>query len=470
MSLAHFEEGWQFLGDTARKVVRQLERKGASAVEAFFSASRTTEVTIRNSQVLTENAIEDMGVGFRVATVDNRVGFACTNIVGNEKALIETGEKAFSIAKLSPSTPHFALPANEKSPYVDGLFDKEAANVAVTEFVDVAYRLIHSVEDIDRRIKAKDGRVSCSYSKKGIVNSFGVDKEADETYVFAYVLGTGMQNGEVTPSCYDFELKRNFKLNPEDVGAKVGEMVVAQFNPKPIESFEGTVVFEPEAVSYQICDALIHALKGENVVARNSPWVGKIGSAVTSEKLTIVDDGVLEKGFGSRNFDDEGHPSQKTVLISNGKLESFLHHAATANKLKMKNTGNASRFNASFEMAKQIIGNGYKAKPEVYPSNLTIRAGKKDQSQLVSKIKKGLLVGSMAGFVQAGSGLISAQLVRAHYVENGQVKYPVKGGMVTGIAFDWLNQISDLANDSKQFQNSVVPSICVENVKVIGSR
>ncbi|MDH7564577.1 MAG: TldD/PmbA family protein [Candidatus Bathyarchaeota archaeon] len=468
--MERFEEDWQFLGDTARKVVRQLERKGVSAAEAFFSASRTTEVTIRNSQVLTENAIEDMGVGFRVATSDNRVGFACTNIAGDEKVLAETGEKAFSIAKLSPSSLHFALPENEKSPHVDGLFDKEAADIAVTEFVDVAYRLIRSVENVDRRVKAKDGRVSCSHSKKGVVNSFGVDKEADETYVFAYVLGTGMQNGEVTPSCYDFELKRKFKLNPEDIGAKVGRMVVAQFNPKPIESFEGVMVFEPEAVSYQICDALIHALKGENVAAGNSCWVGKIGSAVASEKLTIVDDGVSENGFGSRSFDDEGYPSQKTVLVSNGKLESFLHHAATANKLKMKNTGNASRFNASFEVAKQIIGNGYKAKPEVYPSNLIIQAGKKDQSQLISKIKKGLLIGSMAGFVQAGSGLISAQLARAHYVENGQLKHPVKGGMVTGIAFDWLNRVSDLANDSKQFQNSVVPSICVENVKVIGSR
>jgi predicted Zn-dependent protease len=76
----------------------------------------------------------------------------------------------------------------------------------------------------------------------------------------------------------------------------------------------------------------------------------------------------------------------------------------------------------------------------------------------------------MGGFVQAGSGLISAQLVRAHYIENGELQYPIRGGMVSGIAFDWFKQIDVVGNDRKQFFNAVVPSLRVEGVKIIGSR
>jgi PmbA protein len=464
------ENSWEFLADTVRKTLKRLEELGAELAEAFFSATWTTEVTIRNSEVLAENVMEDAGVGFRVAVSGNRVGFACTNVVNTEKAVFEAGERALSIAKSSAPVPDFALPSSLKVPMVQGLFDSAVLDASVEESVNIARRMIQSTENVDKRITAKGGQVSISYIQRGVVNSLGVDVEAKETQVGAGVYGTGRRNGEVTPSCFDIELKRCLDLHPEKIGDAVGQMIIAQFNPKPVESFEGTVIFEPEAVSYQLCDAMIGALKGENVGAGSSPWIGKLGETVASENLTVVDNGVLDGGFASRSFDDEGYPSQATTLVSKGTLKSFLHNATTSNKLGMQNTGNASRSGGGFEMTKQIIGNGYKAKPEVYPSNLVIEAGRKTKHQLTSDVKRGVLAETMGGFVQAGSGLISAQLVRAQYIEKGEMKHPIKGGMVSGIAFDWLKQIDEIGNDGKQFFNSVVPSVRIEKVKIIGSR
>jgi PmbA protein len=465
-----FEDNWTFLADGARKTLKRLEKLGAKQAEAYLLATRTIETNIRNSEVFTENAIEDMGLSFRAATADSRVGFACTNIVTNEERIEETGQKAFSIAKLSAPVPSFALPAKKKIPRADGLFDKDVTLAGVEDAVDIARRLIKSTKAVDRRVSAKGGQVSLVYVRKGVVNSLGVDVEAEETQAVAYVYASGMNKGEPTPSCLDGQLLRSLNLNPERIGQTVGQMAVDLFNPKPIESFEGTVVFGPEAVSYQLCDAIVGAVKGENVVAGGSPWAGKTGETVASAEFTALDDATLRGGFASRNFDDEGHPSQQTTMISKGKLKSFLHNATTANMLETENTGNASRFAGGMEMTKMIIGSGYKAEPEVYPSNLVIQPGSKSKTQLVSEIDRGLLVGSMGGFVQAGSGLISAQLGRAHYIESGQVKHAVKGGMVSGVAFDWLKQISAVGNDAKQFFNSVVPSLRVEKVKVVGSR
>jgi len=235
-----------------------------------------------------------------------------------------------------------------------------------------------------------------------------------------------------------------------------------------LKSFEGTAIFGPETVSYQIFDVLVDALKGENVIAQRSAWTRKLGETVASKNLTITDNAILEKGFASRGFDDEGCSSQNTTLITKGALQSFLHDASSAKALKSSNTGNASRFFGGSDIASSIIGNGYRAKPEIYPSNLIIQLGKKTKEELVAETTNGVLIESMAGFSQAGSGMISAQLSRAFLVEKGEIKYPIKGVMVSGIAFDWLNKISGISKDSKQFQNAMVPSLRIEGVKLIG--
>lgn len=461
---------WQFSCDVARKTTKRLQNTGADQVEAFCLATRTTEVTIRNSEIFGENEIEDIGVSFRAATPDKRVGFACTNIVNTEDDVLEAGEKALSIARLSPSVSDFTLPAKSKMPKAHGLFDEAVVDAKVEDAVDIACRLIKSVEDVDGRVKAKAGQVSFSHTRRLVVNSWGVDVESEETRVFAYVYGSGSQGAEITPSCLDFEMKRSLNLEPENIGSTVSRLVLSQFNPKPVDSLEGTVIFEPNAVSNQLFEALSNVLNGENVAAGSSPWIGRLNETVASETLNVTDNGLLEDGFASRDFDDEGFPSQKTDVISRGKLKSFLLDATSANKLKMSNTGNASRFAEQSDMASQIIGGGYKAKPTVHPSNLTIMPGRKTRDDLIAEVDKGILVGEMGGFIQAGSGLISAQLIRAHYIKDGTLQHPIKGAMVSGVAFDWFKQVDAVANDLKQSFNSVFPSIRVRNVKIIGSR
>jgi PmbA protein len=462
------ETDWIRIQNLVRKTVEKLENRNVVHAEAFFTSIQTTEVSIRNSEILTQNKTDDSGVGFRVVVAKNKVGFACTNAL-DEKSVLEAGEQAFTIARVSNEEPDFAVPEKDKIPEVKGLFDKAVAEVTAEEAVDIAKRAIDAAEDFDKRVIAKDGRVMFETGWRGIINTSGVDFAEPETRAVIYLGGSGKQNGEITGSCFDFSFSRTTDLKPEKVGRNVAEMVIEMFNPKPVKSFEGTVVFGPEAVSNQLFEVLVDALKGGNVLAGRSAWTKRLREAVGSENLTIVDSALLEKGFGSRSFDDEGCPSQNTVLIKDGKLESFLHNATTANALRMKNTGNASRSSNGFNMVRWIIGNGYRAKPEVHPSNLIIRQQDKTKDSLVSETEKGVLIESMGGFPQAGSGMISAHLSRAFFIKNGEKQYPIKGGMISGIAFDWFKKISGVGNDSRQFQNAVVPSIRMEGVKILGA-
>ena len=83
-------EDWSFLSDAVHKTMKMLEKKDIAHVEAFYTSTCTTEVTIRNSEILTQNKVSDSGVGFRVVIADNKVGFACTNAL-SEKVISETG-------------------------------------------------------------------------------------------------------------------------------------------------------------------------------------------------------------------------------------------------------------------------------------------------------------------------------------------------------------------------------------------
>lgn len=462
------DKNWNALSNLVHKVIRVLEKKDITHAEAFFTSNQTTEVAIRNSEILTQNRVDDCGVGFRVVTARNKMGFACTNTL-SERAVLEAGKKAFAIARVSSEVRNFALPDAGKPPRVKGLFDSRVVEIGVEEGVDVARRMIRAAEDFDERVIAKDGRVLFESGWRGILNTLGLDLEERETKVAIYLGGSGEQNGEVTGSCYDLMLRRTAEVEPEKVGENVGKMVIELFRPKPLKGFKGTAIFGPEAVSYQFVNVLVDALKGENVISGRSAWAGKIGQEVASENLTLTDNAVLEKGYASRSFDDEGCSSRNTVLMGKGELLSFLHNATTANAMKTRNTGNASRSPGGFDMVRAIVGSGYRAKPEIFPSNLIIKPGNKTKEKLVSEISKGVLIESMAGFPQAGSGMISAQLSRAFFVENGEIEYPIKGGMVSGVAFDWFKQVSEVSADSKQFPNAVVPSLRVEEAKVIGA-
>ncbi len=459
---------WRAFNDMIHKIVKAVGKKSAAQMEAFFTSSRTTEVTIRNSEILAQNRTHDSGVGFRAVAEGNRIGFACTNSLRDE-TLSQTAEKALSIAKVGSPVPDFQLPETRKPSNVSGLFFPEIAEINVEEAVNFAQRAIDSAEGFDKRVIVKSGRIVFQSGWRGTVNTQGVDCEEKESRAIAYLDGVGEEDGQVTGSCFELALSRRSNLNPENVGEKVGRMVTEMFDPKPLKSFEGTVIFGPQAVSYQLCDALVDALKGENVLAGRSAWSGRSGQTVASEDLSIQDNAILDGGFSSRGFDDEGFPSQRTILVEDGTLRSYLHQASTAKALKTSNTGNASRFSGSFDMVHMIVGNGYRTKPEVYPSNLVIEPGNKSREELVSETNEGVLVEAMAGFAQRGSGIISAQLSRAFYVRNGEVLHPIKGSMVSGNAFDWLKQVSGVGNDVKAFMNAIVPSLRVEDVRVVGA-
>jgi len=139
---------------------------------------------------------------------------------------------------------------------------------------------------------------------------------------------------------------------------------------------------------------------------------GQLGKNIAHSIVNIIDDALLNNGYNTRPFDDEGYPSRKTELIADGLLQSFLHNTITALKDGTVSTGNASR--------------SYKSTINISPSNLYIKPGLSSKNDLYSKFPKCLEIVQLSG-MHSGCNTISGDFsmgAQGFYCENGKENIP----------------------------------------------
>ena len=129
-------------------------------------------------------------------------------------------------------------------------------------------------------------------------------------------------------------------FHPEQAGKAAAEIAKKAVNPLEGKPGKYDVILGPNVVANLMND-VISTASAFNVDAGLSFMVGMLGKRVASKSLTLVDDGTLSDGLNSRAFDDEGLPTQKTIVIKNGVLQSFLHNSSTAKKFGRRSTANA---------------------------------------------------------------------------------------------------------------------------------
>jgi PmbA protein len=459
------EEYCQEIKQNIEYALTYLERENIISAEAFYNLYEKTNVDIRNSELL--NHVRNLigGIGFRVALKDNKVGFASTNNLLKDKVLT-AAKDSIKIARISSSNPYYSIPESSNPKKINGLYNSEIVNLEIEDLIGITKNGLESAEGYDKRITVKNGIVSIEHGFRGIINSLGINVEDWESKIEFFLGTVGIEGQKVTGMHWEQEHRRDFNIDSRKIGEKAGERTIRLLNPKTIESFEGVVIFSSNIT--QLFQIITNALKGDNVLLGASAWNDKIGDQVCDETLSIYDNSTLDANIASHAFDDEGSPTQRTSLVEKGELLQFMQNCTSANGLEDVTTANASRYVTDFDIATMIIGGGYKTQPTVYPLNLIINPGSKSLDQLITETDKGIFVDSMAGFPQVGSGVISAQLSNAFLIENGEIRFPLKDVMIAGNGYEWLMQISGIANDSKQFPNRNVPSLRVEKVRIIG--
>jgi TldD protein len=204
---------------------------------------------------------------------------------------------------------------------------------------------------------------------------------------------------------------------------------------RPAPAGEMTVVLGSGWPGILLHEAIGHGLEGDFNRKGSSAFSGRIGQRVAAKGVTVLDDGTIADRRGSLNVDDEGHASQKNVLIEDGILVGYIQDSMNARLMGVAPTGNGRR-------------ESYAHVPMPRMTNTYMLAGDKHPEEIVASIKKGLYATNFGGGqVDITSGKFVFSASQAYWVENGKIQYPVKGGTLVGNGPDALTRVSMMGND-----------------------
>jgi TldD protein len=315
---------------------------------------------------------------------------------------------------------------------------KRSENFTLDDKIKLLKR-IHDAAKNDPLIK----QVAINYGEKtkriGYVNSDGVACAEERIYLVLSVQATAERGGDLQ-NAYEaiggvggFEI---FDANAvEDLARLVAERAIKKLDAPAAPVGEMPVVISSSAGGTLIHEAVGHSLEADAVWEGTSPsYKGKIGAVVANEKITVLDDPTVPGARGSFHFDDEGVPSERSVLIENGVLKTFLFDRASAKRAGRDSNGHGRR-------------ESYAHRPIPRMSNTMIAPGPDDAREIVASLKNGFLVTKMGGGqVNTANGDFVFDVEEGFRVQNGHSTL-VRGATLLGNGPDVLMNIDKVGSD-----------------------
>ena len=184
-------------------------------------------------------------------------------------------------------------------------------------------------------------------------------------------------------------------------------------------------------------EAIGHGLEGDFNRKESSAFAGRIGQQVAAKGVTVVDDGTLADRRGSLTIDDEGNPTQRTVLIEDGILRGYMQDSLNARLMGVAPTGNGRR-------------ESFAHLPLPRMTNTMMLAGEHDPQEIIASVRKGIYAANFGGGqVDITSGKFVFSMSEAYLIEDGKITRPIKGATLIGNGPDAMNRVSMIGNDLK---------------------
>jgi TldD protein len=419
-------------------VLGTLMSRGVDYADLYFQLSREESWSLEDGIVKDGSHSIEQGVGVR-AISGEKTGFAYTDEV-LLPALVEASEAARAIARSGgrnavktwqrPPTHRLYLPIDP----LEAVRDEDK--------VEWLMRIDRETRRIDPRVKQVMASLAAVHEVILIASSDGTLTADVRPLVRVNVSVIVEQNGRREqgysggggrfglnellqgdgPFVHAREAVRQALVNLEAIPAPAGSM---------------TVVLGAGWPGILLHEAIGHGLEGDFNRKGTSAFSNRIGDKVAAEGITVVDDGTLDRRRGSLNVDDEGTPTQCTVLIENGVLKGYIQDKLNARLMGMAPTGNGRR--ESF---------AHMTLPRM--TNTYMRAGSRAPEEIIASVDKGLYaVNFGGGQVDITSGKFVFSASEAYLIENGKLGAPVKGATLIGNGPDVLTRVSMVGNDMK---------------------
>ncbi len=438
--------------------VELARRAGATEAEACVETGRSFTVRVNGGAIETLKQSGTLGLGLRVI-VDERVGFVSTNDLAPD-ALRDLAHRAVALARFSSADPANALatPAEADGPPAGelGLFDPAVLEFAPERKIELALELERIALAHDPRIRRTEGAGVTSHDGAvAIVSSTGIVRSWAATSASLWVVPLADdRDGRQQTGYYGVTKRRLDELPSAETAARTAAArAVARIGARTVASAKVPVVMHPDIAAAWIGE-MHDAFSGEAVIKRSSWLTERLGQAIASPLVTLVDDGRLAGAPGTEPFDGEGVATRRNVLIERGTCAMFLYDVYHARRAGTRPTGSAVR--------------GYASVPGIGAQNLYLERGADSPEAILAKVDRGFYMDDAGSYGFNGvTGDYSFQ-AQGFWIENGVKVYPVDGVTVASNSLDMLRGVVAVGNDL-EFRDAVAaPTLLIAEMTVSG--
>jgi PmbA protein len=435
----------------------RARRLGATEADVLAVEGTTFSTRVRLGQIDRLEQARERRLGFR-AIIDHRTAVSSTADLSRESLEQLVAQTCARAALMAPD-PYSGLPASGLgvTSVADlDLWDASYGDPPAEEKIELARMAEASALGYDPRINNSEGaEFDQGQSEIVYADTNGVfGRYRSSSFSLSVVAIAG--RGDSMQRDYWYSAKRKFRLldPPEVIGKVAAQRALARLGARKVPTQEAPVVFDPQMTA-RLVSALVTAASGYALYKGASYLAGSLGQVIASPLVTIVDDGTIPMGLGSKPFDGEGLPTRRTVLVDGGVLRSYLLDTYSAKKLGLSATGNAAR--------------GVGDPPSVSPTNCYLAAGSSSPHEIIGSVQRGLYVTELIGFgVNTVTGDYS-QGASGLWIEHGEVKFPVEEITIAGNLKTIFRDIEMIGNDLEFRSRISAPTIKVASMTIAGT-
>ncbi len=418
-----------------REVLAAALSTGGDFAEIFVEDRFNNSIEMIKGKVEKSLTGRDYGIGIRIFQGFNSVyTYTCDN---SQSHLIEVAKKAAAALKGVPSSAmvDFVMeaPRNNHSVKIKPLSVSKSnkvelmrsGNQAAENYSDAINQVVVTYLDYTQNVL--------------IANSEGKFVEDERTRTRYIINSVAQRDGKMQHGSVGKGSGKGFELYDEIdvtwIGKESARIATTMLDAKASPSGKFPVVLDNKFGGVIFHEACGHGLEATSVAKGNSVFADKLGQKIASDVVSAVDDGTISNEWGSANYDDEGTPTRRNLLIDKGILKGFMIDKLNARRMNMDITGSSRR-------------QSYKYAPTSRMTNTYILGGTSKFDDMINSIEYGLYAKYLGGgSVNPATGEFNFATQEAYLIENGKITTPVKGATLIGTGLEILNKIEMVSDN-----------------------
>ncbi len=429
---------------------------GITAAEVYLASSDSFRAMCQQGVINNYTVNSTRGLSLR-GLWEGRMGYAATEAFDEDSIaqLIHGVQESASLSE--DDSVQEIYPGDKVYPEVDN-YAPELDQITPEEKLDYIREAEKALIACDPRLVAATyNMISTVSSSIRIVNSYGLNLSMRDNAVVSYINGLAKEDGR-SASESALSVGRTFRKDEAlRTAREAAEKTLFMLGAQPVKSGVYRAIFDPYAMG-DLLTVFSGIFSSENAQQNMSLLSGREGEKIAADVVTLTDDPLMEGGYESRAFDDEGVACRTLNVVENGVLKTLLYNLKTARKAGRTSTGSARKAS-------------YASPVRVAPSNFFFKPGDKTLSELMAEVGEGLVITSFGG-LHAGANPMSGDfslIAEGYTIHNGKKDQPVEQITVAGNFYDLLKSIRAVGSDLV-FPGSGIgsPSVDVGEIRVSG--